>query len=171
MLKAFWANTEVATAKGLTDNQRLMLINRAVRPMLDYRCSRWPPQIQIAKEIDAYQRRLVASAARLPRRPGESLDVFCRRRASFAAAVCRKGGTWSKRWFQRALDWDDHLRRRRNGNSWAAKLLDYRGAPWLASRRLEQHSSLSSAGRTGTRLHSGCVFQRWHDGVTLARLG
>ena len=138
-------------------------------PVLDYRASRWPPQRQIAMEVDTLQRKMAAACLRAPRHPAEALDVYHRRRAREAATHCRHHGVWSKRWFARSVAWDDHLRRQRNAESWPAKLLHHHDFRWLANCRLNASSSSVRAGRTNTRLAPGVVQVRWDSGVQYAR--
>ena len=158
---------QVASGAGIAT--RMNLLSRFVRPLLDYRASRWPPQQQVALEVDTLQRRMVAICLRAPRQPGELFGDYHRRRSREAAAQCRRFGTWSARWFQRAIAWDDHLRRARNSSSWPAKLLRYHDAAWLQTFRLMASSASVLAGRTNTRLCPGKVHVRWDNGVHLAR--
>ena len=169
MWKAFWGNLRPVTSQGLALPAKLQLLNRSARPCLDYRASRWPPQLQIAKEVDGMQRRMVALIMRLPRREGESPEEFFRRRARSAGKACSDCGTWSQRWFRRSIAWDEHLRRDRNSTSWPAQLLEYHGGTWLAAQRLMRRSPSVFAGWTGTRASSGKVHMRWHDGIELAQ--
>ena len=174
MWRGFWANPGSKAARHLTMPQRLRLLDRAVLPQMDFRSSRWPPQRRIADEVDILQRRMVATIMRVPPRPGEEPACYFRRRGRAAAAECKKQGVWSRRWFWRVLDWQDHLDRPRNGQSWAAKLSRYRDREWFIQRRASLLSSGSSAGaclagRTDTRACRGMVQTRWHDGVEFAR--
>ena len=111
MWRAFFSNLNSTTARDLPRDLRIKLLNRACRPSFDYRCSRWPPQRQIAIEVDSFQRKLVAAAVRLPQRPGEAVEEFCRRRGHHAGQLCKELGLWSKRWFERAFKWDAFAKR------------------------------------------------------------
>ena len=150
------------------------MLAKAVSPQLDCRCSRWPPQRTIAAELDGIQRKMVATAMRIPKYPGEELPNYVRRRGRAAARQCKLAGTWSQRWFKRVIDWHSHLERPRNSNTWPAKTLHHRGREWLMRRRAsllpDNCSSRSSmAGRTDTRAFPGCVHMRWDDGVEFGR--
>jgi hypothetical protein len=177
MWKAFWANPGANAADHLPRCSKLSLMSRAVLPQLSFRCSRWPPQRQIGSELDHLQQQMTASLMRLPRFPGEEVDVYVRRRGKAARKICSERGAWSNHWFGRALDWDEHLARPRNLASWPAKLRDYRGRQWLIERRASFAPSVASrrssvsvfAGRTGTRSFAGKVHTRWHDGIDYAR--
>ena len=174
MWRSYWSNTGSKDARPLDVTRRIALLDKAVTPQLDFRLSRWPPQKTIANEVDGLQRKMVASAMRIPRYPGEDAADFVRRRGRAAALQCRQSGQWSQRWFKRATDWNKHLERPHNSDSWPAKLLHYRAREWLIQRRIPPlpangRSSSCLAGRTGTRSSAGCVHARWHDGIELAR--
>ena len=134
MWKSFWANPGSKDACALSTNQRMSLLAKAVAPQLDYPCSRWPPQKVIAQEVDCMQRKMVSTLLKTPRYPdGEAAD-FIRRRGRLAAGKCREVGQWSHRWFRRALDWNEHLERPRNGCSWASSLFHYTDRQWFIAR-------------------------------------
>ena len=136
MWRSYWANPGSKDARPLDVTMRTALLDKAVTPQLDYRCSRWPPQKTIASESGGLQRKMVASAMRSPRYPGEDVAHFVRRRGRAAALQRRQSGQWSQRWFKRATDWNEHLERPRNGDSWSSKLLHYRAREWLIQRRV-----------------------------------
>ena len=174
MWRAFWANPGSKNARPLDTTKRLMLLDKAVAPQLDYRCSRWPPQRAVAHELDGVHRKMVASLMRVPRYPCEDVGDFVRRRGRVAAHHCRSSGRWSKRWFKRASDWNQHLERPRNRCSWSAKLLHYMDREWFIQRRIsllptDTGSQSSLAGRTNARARRGPVHARWHDGIELAK--
>ena len=97
---------------------------------------RWPPQKQIADELDRLQRKMTAILMRVPRHADEPIDFFVRRRGRLAASVCKRHGLWSLHWFDRATKWDDHLSRDRNSHSWPARLRSYRDREWFLQRRI-----------------------------------
>ena len=164
MWGAFWANASAAGTMKLPVQLRLKLLLRAVVPILDFKYSRWPPQRQIANELNAVQRKMVAILLRLTPTDGETREQFVRRRGRAARQLCLQCGIWSLRWFRRALAWDSHIRRERNDFTWAAKIVDFRAADYLSQRRAFHN------GRTATRSQPGYVSRRWHDGIALARL-
>ena len=53
MWMSFWANPGSRPAGKLKVDSRLQLLCKAVSPQLVYRCSRWPPQKMVARELDA----------------------------------------------------------------------------------------------------------------------
>ena len=163
MWGAFWANAGSAGSEKLSVPFRLKLLLRAVLPILDFRCSRWPPQATVATEIDATQRKMVALMLRLTPMPCEDARQFVRRRGRAARSLCIRIGLWSARWYKRATAWDAHVRRGHNVSSWSARLVDFRGEKFLAERRADNN------GRTATRTNSGFVCRRWHDGISFAR--
>ena len=163
MWGAFWGNSGAAGAKKLSVAFRLKLLFRAVVPIFDFRCSRWPPQASIAAEVDTLQRKMTAILLRLSPMPGEDVQQFVRRRGRAARALCTEHGWWSKRWFKRTVAWDAHVRREDKHFSWSGNLVEYRGQSYLTERRASHN------GRTATRTSSGFVCRRWHDGVAFAR--
>ena len=177
MWRAFWANPGSKPARDLSITQKLSLQNRVVLPQISFRCSRWPPQQQIAAEVDHIQQKMTSSLLKLPREPGEEAEAYVRRRGREARKCNMSQGLWSQHWFGRAIRWDDHLARPANQHTWAAKLREYKGKEWLMHRRAlfapsaaSRGSSVSiTAGRTGTRSVHGKVHMRWHDGIDLAR--
>ena len=135
----------------------------------------WPPQAQIARELDDVQAKMSALILGLRPRPGEDIAVFCRRRARAARAECRKQGLWSDLWFSRAVAWDSHMTR--HPETMATIFRNYHDSSWLEQRRspfanvwsLRQRSWTMQAGRTGTRAAPGFVAQRWQSGIVLAQ--
>ena len=174
MWRAYWANPGSRDAVHVSVGSKLAILRRAVLPQVSFRCSRWPPQKQIAKELDKMQQNMTASIVRLPQIAGEDAPEYVRRRGRAARKLCRDAGSWSSHWFSRVRNWDDHLARERNQHTWAARLQNYHGKQWLIDRRIALAPASSAsvsifAGRTGTRAAPGHVFTRWHDGVDMAR--
>jgi len=177
MWKAFWANPGADAAKQVGIPRKLQLLARAVQPQLSFRCSRWPPQRQIATEVDTLQQKMTASMLKLPRLEGEDPASYVRRRGRVARGHCRKQGLWAAHWFARAIAWDDHLTRARNGQTWSGRLRDFRGKEWLKQQRAlyvprgfsDASAASLRAGRTGTRAVRGKVQTRWHDGIDYAK--
>ena len=126
-LEAIMANCKGPSAKGLSVNTKLLLMNRAVLPPLQYRSSRWPPSKNRSQEIAALQRKMVGSMLRTPPVAGERVEEYMRRRNRLASSFIKDHGDWHVGHCRRALAWDAHCRRERNGNSWASKLVTYRG--------------------------------------------
>ena len=169
MWRSFFANAGSQRARRLPLPSRLALVNRAVLPSLDYRCSRWPVTRRRMNEIRAVQHKMVAIIMRIPMDPGELPGDYVRRRARRASEQCRQLGQWSLRYADRVVSWHDHLHRPLNARSWAAQLYNFRGHAWLVAQRLAAGSVSVFAGRTGTRVAPGHVRTRWHDGVELAK--
>ena len=173
MWRAFWANPASKEMTHSTLNDRINLLTKTVTPQLDFRCSRWPPQKQVADELNRTQRKMTAILLKTPRFPGEPIEAFVRRRGRISARMCKEHGLWSARWFSRATRWDSHLSRDRNIMSWAARLRDFKDRDWFMQRRIELApqngwSSSVHAGRTSTRSYHGYVHTRWHDGIHYA---
>lgn len=173
MWRAFWGNAGSKTAECLSRQQKMCLIARAVSPQVDYRSSRWPPQSQIAQELDKIHQKMISIVLHESRKPGEDIPEYVRRRGRIARNLCEQFGFWSQRWFARAIKWDRHLSRTQNASSWLSRLHTYHASEWLIGQRLSFIVSQSSttsmfAGRTGTRSFQGNVFMRWHDGIHYA---
>ena len=141
-----------------------VLLDRACRPTLTFRFSRWPPQPVIAKELDRVQTKMAGAILRTKRHRGEAVDAYVKRRNRAAAVFCRESGLWSKRWFKRSLAWDAHIRRGHNPYSWPTLLVDLHGEEWLEEQRM-----LTNYHGTQTRLSAGCPAMRWHEGIRFAR--
>ena len=86
-------------------------IERSLWSILAFYCGTWPPQRQVAREVDGVQRKMIASAMRLQKLPEEHPATYIRRRNRDANRLLAKGGRWSQRWFQKATNWDQHIRR------------------------------------------------------------
>ena len=174
MQKSFWRNAGHARSKDLSLQHKLKMLSATVLPTAEFRFSRWPPQKQIADELDTLQSRMAAVIQCLRKQPQETPQSFCRRRGRAARALCRQMGLWSDRWFSRAAKWDAHLRRHPESASGA--LVAWHGNTWLRARRAQFVPSNPRswmgwsiyAGRTDTRVRAGVVHQRWDDGVELA---
>ena len=160
-------------------SRKMGCLMRAVKPIISYRCSLWPPQRQIGNEVDALQRKMVAIACPLRRAPGEESDQFARRRGRHASRVAKDAGLWSLHWFDRALAWDDHVQRNHSGCSWNRSLCAFHDSSWLQARRsvfaavtwMRVNAWTPFAGRTATRAVSGKVQPRWQEAVLKVRNG
>ena len=168
MWRAFWGNSANSEVSRLPLCTRVRLLDRAVVPPFLYRCSRWPPQQQVKLQIDRLQRKMLAILLHIRPAAGESVEQYCRRRGRIAKVHSVKMGLWSRRWFQRAVNWNNHLMRARNSHLWSHWLLLWRDQRWLQARRLDMGSSSCLGGRTGTRTFRGKPMPRWHDGIELA---
>jgi len=150
---------------------KLAQMKRCVLPIASYRMSRWPYQIHAAKRIDRTQTKMIRVLTRSKMQAGEDPATFVQRCNRSASAKAREQGFWSSVWRKRVIDWNDHLRREANRNSWASKILVYHDAEWLQEQRrihaVGQQGSVT-AGRTRTRAQKGIVHRRWHDGVDVA---
>ena len=107
---------------------------------------------------------MVAILAPTKRSQGEPTEAYVKRRMQEAKLEAETAGLWSNRVAKQILSWEAHLRRPANGGSWAAAMLEWRGARWLAAQRQGHIGS-----RTGTRSQPGFVCTRWHDGPDAAR--
>ena len=109
MWKAFWANAGSKKAQCLDVQSRLVLLDRASKLQLAFRCSRWRPQRLIAIEMNRLQQKMVATSLRLSRLSEETPAEYVARRGRAARSIIKTIGFWSAFWFRRALQWDEHL--------------------------------------------------------------
>ena len=164
MWRAYWGNCRHHSLKKASVHIKLALLERCCKSSLSYRCSRWPPQPTIAKELDRLQARMVAAMLRTPRLPAELPADYCRRRNRLAASHCQKEGRWSTLWFRRALAWHDHVERGHSAWSWPMLLRNFYDDVWLEEQRF-----IASNQGIGTRVARAMPVTRWHEGISHAR--
>lgn len=169
MWRSFWSTVRHKAARSLPPETRLKLLDRAVRPILDFHCTRWPCSTQVSIDIDTLQRKMIRIALGDRKQPHESPEAFVRIAGRAAGVVAARHGLWSARHSRRVLDWEEHLLRDRNFKSWASRLYIWRDRAFLMHKRAAEGGP-SIAGRTGTRAKAGRVPVRWHDGVANARI-
>ena len=163
MWAAFFRNFAGASIQRAPISSKTKCIERAVRPMISYRCSIWPPQKQVATELDAIQRKMISIACPISRMYLEDSAGYARRKGRQASSLATATGLWSKHWFDRAVSWDDHVQRSRSGCKWNSSLRAFHDSNWLQECRASFVPSLSTmrnpwtsfAGRTGTRAAAG----------------
>ena len=179
MWSAFFSNFAGAAIKKAPTPSKIACMSRAVRPSLTYRCSIWAPQKQIAHELDATQRKMIAIACPILRVPDEDTEAFFKRRGRHAGSIARDAGLWSKHWFDRALAWDEHVQRNHVGCKWNHQLRAFHDSTWLQERRSVFAATVPRnlnpwtiwAGRTATRAAAGKVQPRWQEAVQKVRDG
>lgn len=165
--RAFWANP--GSHRSVSIGHRMVLLNRAVLPVLEYRFSRWPLQVKIEKELGTLQRKMVTILHREPMLPSDSWASWARRRAGAVTELIREHGDWCDKWRTRFTKWNNHLNR--HEEEVASTLLVHRGASWLENRRAgfapcsteRSRPWTRYAGRTDTRAIAGFVYQRWQQ--------
>jgi hypothetical protein len=167
MWQAFWGNCGHSQMSSAPVATKCKLLDRSCRSVLAYRCSRWPPQPTIAKELDRVQSKMTAAILRTPREDGETSAEYCHRRNFVASRVCRQNGLWSEYWFRRSVGWDEHLARGHSANSWPVQLRSFHDNEYLQARR-NSRSTRASNTSTNTRVCVGRPPMRWHDGITHA---
>ena len=154
---------------------KIRLLDRAVFSVASFRFSRWPPQQQIAKELDRVQIRMYVLMLNERLRPDESVSGWVKRRMTSARGVVKSIGFWSHKWFERAKKWDEHIER--HDELIVSPLRVWKGEQWLQDQRVKLLPLFSrvtgrlsmSAGVTGTRIAKGRVQARWHDGISYAK--
>ena len=164
--------------------RRLKTLERAVKPLFTFHCVAWPPQNQIAKEVDQLQRHMTAAAIGLRPSPLESAADFRRN----SARECSKliGDSWWKYyWFDSAISWRAHLvrdfeRQRRffeNGVAphllstvfaWAPVMYSTWSADWIEAQRFfsQNNGRQCMDSRLFRRACVGHVHRRWAQGVS-----
>ena len=179
MWGAFFRNFGGSTVRRAPATSKVKCIERAVRPMMSYRCSIWPPQKQVSTELDAVQRKMISIACPIRRDPGEDSEQHARRKGRYASTLAKEAGLWSGHWFKRALAWDLHVHRNHSGCKWNHCLLAFHDASWLQEQRSVFAATVSTrlnpwtrfAGRTGTRAAPGKVQPRWQEAIQKCREG
>ena len=164
MWNAFWANCVGPCARGLSVHHRCRLMNRSVRPVLQFRNTRWPFTKTLADHQNRVQREMLSHFLKVERTLGEELAVYNRRRMRLIANLARAQGSWGSDHAERILSWAAHLERPRNTHSLAAKLYAWHGPMWLQERRLQ-----SGVMRPATRISSGFLPKRWDESIQDAR--
>ena len=163
MWGAFYKTCGSQACRRLPMKMKLRTLKRCVLPVCEFRCTRWPFHETLAEDVNRVQRKMTSILVKVPRPAGEPDEEYFRRRHREVGVLCRGEGLWAHRWAKRVTEWEKHLQRPRNGHSWAAKLLKWRGKDWLSLRRLRFGVG------TCTRLNPGAPCPRWHDSVSTAQ--
>ncbi|CAK0839546.1 unnamed protein product [Prorocentrum cordatum] len=159
--KAFFANAGAASFSRAPRQVKLRLISRSCLAPFACRCSRWPPRAEQLAMVDRLQTRLVATAVRMRKCPGDSAESFARN--ARAARKAREHGRWSTFWCKRVVDWDNHIKRAHCQQQWGTRLVLWHDGHWLQNRRRRHHRE-----RPRTRVCLGQPAARWGEGVALA---
>ena len=188
--RCFYGNVRKRSFKTLSWDNRCKVLSRALLPIFAYAAQIWPPKYGLAMQVDKLQRRMIGTAIGIFRYPSEPFDAFFKRRSRMASRTIESNDAWwTRAWFTRALQWEDHCRRSLvcqqrhfvegvpfaqlcSKFPWPPLLLDWSGADYLCDRRtfhLRSRSSASLISRTGTRTARGFVHVRWHTGIEYAR--
>ena len=153
--RAFYRNPGSRVAQTAGKKTRIKLMDISVKPVLECRMGRWPFQLDYAQKLDRLQRKMLSRIIKVERWPDESDERYFRRRGRTISGHLNldpRVVTWSHLWAIRVQTWNSHLRRPRNLNSWAAKLLRTQDSLWLQARRALQNAVSVFAGRTDTRV-------------------
>ena len=160
MWKSFWANSGKLTALRGGEKFKLTLLQRATLPIADQHMVRWPFTKSRCRVVDAMQRKMLTTCVRLIAEPGESVEVFSRRKKRAVKELQTKMGCWSLRWAKQTHQWYEHLVRDPN-HSFAAQLIGVRTPDDLQKRRAVWH-------RPRTRAVAGFMHARWCEKRELA---
>ena len=184
--KSFFRISKAPGWSKLTTLRKCKVLERSIWSLLSFYCGSWPPQRQVALEIDATQRRMYASTLRIRRKDGEAVVTFIRRRNKDAKKVLEETGYWSARWIKKALSWDQHLHRdlaqqrlhveenvlvERVSScfSWGPALLAYQDEAFVNLRRVVCRRDAFSDRvevRTGLRSGQRKVHPRWSEAIS-----
>ena len=161
--RSFFANAGAASEKKLPSRCKLALLERATKPVLSFRVTRWPFLVTRARQLDTIQRKMLGILLDLHPGPDQSAVDFIRHRAREAGRLQRQCGSWSKLWAASVMSWNDHLQREHNNATWPAQLSRLRTPQELQVRRLQL------GGRPQTRAQSGWIKIRWFESIQAAQ--
>ena len=164
MWRAFWGNCVGPCTHGLCVRERCKLLDRSVRPVLQFRNTRWPFTQSIANQQNRVQRQMLSHFIKIERVPCEEVGNYNRRRMRAIGVLARQHGTWGSDHAKRVVEWAEHLERPRNQDSLASMLYAWRGPAWLHNRRIE-----SGVMRPATRALPGYLPKRWDEAIEDAR--
>ena len=102
--------------------------------------------------------------ARLRPAAGEDPTDFIVWRNRYAATMSRKSGPWNSLHLSLCRNWYSHLLRGRNHRSFAAQLVQFRGAEFLDTMRVLMRPRSAARG-AGTRSARGYPKPRWEEQV------
>ena len=149
MWASFWKNCVGPASRGLSLNDRCKMLNWCVRPVLQFRNTRWPFTTAISDEQSRTQRQMLSYFLHLERLSSDDDRSYHRRRMRVVAGVARQYGVWGDDHAQRIVDWAEHLKRPRNKSSLASLLYSWHNADWLQQRRRDP--LIGQSQRLGTR--------------------
>ena len=162
---SFWANLGHARTKHLVQHNKIILLNRAVQPIIEFSASRWPPTHSNLQTIGSLQHRMMSLIVKTPVLPEETPAQF-RVRRNRSIASTRKVN-WKERVKQRSLQWYLHLSRDRNFASPASKLVRFKDALFLETmRKLSRPNSAAKGSCTRNNPHA--IQPRWEESVLKA---
>lgn len=183
--KRFFGISRAAGWSRLTLDRKVVHIERSLWSVLAFYCGTWPPQRQIATEVDCVQRKMISSAMRLRKLPDENPATYIRRRNREANRLRARVGKWSDRWFQKSMKWDGHVRRdlRRQlqhvveqvpahllatSFAWGPALVHFQDVDFLNRQRVVSRPRDFSTRlhvRTGLRVGQRKIHPRWAESI------
>jgi len=140
--------------------ERCRLLNRSVRPVLNFRNTIWPCTEAWADQDKRTQRLMLARFVQIDRMPCEELADYCRRKTSVVGNLARHQGLWGIDHAKRVIAWADHFERPQNNNSLASQLYLWHSPDWLQNRHVE-----SRVMRPATRALPGYLPKRWDEAL------
>ena len=160
--KQFWIHVSPKCRGKLPIKLRLDFMNRFVRPIIRYRCPRWPFSKHKSRLLDIVQRKMLRIVSGIQRKPDETPETFSRRSARLVAVAQHEQGRWSDMWASSVVTWAAHVLRNTNNGSWSFQLLNLQSS--TALREIRAFNS----NRPGTRAAPGYLPVRWTDGLANA---
>ncbi|CAK0843347.1 unnamed protein product, partial [Prorocentrum cordatum] len=92
--------------------------------------------LSIANSLDRLQRKPLAIAFDVRPAPNEDWGAFVLRRRAIAQSLAARAGRWSQARAKAPVSRGARVRRGRDVQAWAPRVLGYRGAEWLSWQRL-----------------------------------
>ena len=162
---AFGANFKLDSAKCLSQQHKVTLLNRAVQPIIEFSASRWPPTSRNLSVVGNLQHRMMSLITKTARSTDDTPAEFQARKNRHIARVRKVH--WKERVKQRSLHWYAHLSRERNYASPASRLLRYKDALFMETMRTLNRPNSVARGSC-TRINQHAIQPRWEESVLKA---
>ena len=146
----------------------MRFLNTCISSIAAFRWSRWPFQKGYAAKLDRVQRKMIGSLLQIRPRPTEAYGDYVLRRQQYCGRQASTYGRWSHCWAKSVCDWNGHVLRNHDQQTWSHSLLHWHDSQWLDNMRLNASRSANES-RTGTRATRSKVQRRWSEGVNEAK--
>ena len=166
--KRWFRNCCVKKASRLSTTARLALVDKTLKPFLQYRMASMPFGKDRAAQLRRIQRWLVEQSCGLQKRLEEDVVAFVRRRHREAAKIMN-ARQWDLDWAKSSLALHAHVVRNTGRRLWAAPLLQTRNMAWVARLKLTREMiGAKNARSTGMRVGRGHVPIKYEQGIATA---
>ena len=118
--RAFFANCE--PRHRMPPIHRLLLMQRAIVPILRFRWTSWPFQRHRPRWLDLIQRLMICICLGLRMEADETVERFVNRRGRIVSAQQARLGKWSVLLAKAVTEWHRYVLRVRNRKTWSAQL-------------------------------------------------